>query len=112
MSFHKQRIVLKPQKVYYCDACCRLITGEHIYAVGKYLGEFGYARYHLKCMAEMQRMCADCEYRGDCMGSVNECFQIKKQEEERKAEANTSGIVSDDSKQQIQSDKNPAWDIN
>jgi hypothetical protein len=81
MEFYREQIVHKPRKIYYCDACGSLIADRHIYVVGKSNGDFYYGRYHLECWAEMSRMCSDCEYRGDCMGDRNECYQLWKERE-------------------------------
>ena len=68
------RIIKKPRKVHICYACGGKITGEHIYSVSVFDGDFYYGRFHYKCDARIDKMCGKCEYNDDCQANMQDCF--------------------------------------
>lgn len=84
MSFISETIVKKAKKPHGCYLCGKEITGEHIKVFFVDGGIVHSYRDHRECHEKAQKMCADCDYRDDCMCDVAECFYEKLKDEAAK----------------------------
>ena len=74
MSFHNERQVRNPRKVYKCEACRKLITGEHLSVSGFHEDFYSY-RIHHHCNSQVDKMCGHCDYNShNCEQDRFQCY--------------------------------------